>query len=154
MASTSIGVTTSFPFFSCNPNQTALFSVNPGVPAEDALQMVQCFLDDALVAMNQGEEVNFAAHRLVTLAKSALDATVKGLPESQPADPAAAEQPSGNTRHFDPNEIACGLNTIGSLASRCLESGEGTVNHDLIWSIIKIAEQFERQIASVRVSHE
>lgn len=55
---------------------------------------------------------------------------------------------------LDPCEIACGLSTIGSLAARCLESGEGTVNHDLIWSIMRIAEHFERQIASVRVSHE
>lgn len=52
---------------------------------------------------------------------------------------------------IDPSEIACGLNTIGSLAARCLESGEGTVNHDLIWSIMRLAEHFERQISSARV---
>ena len=58
------------------------------------------------------------------------------------------------TVNLDPNEMACGLNTIGSLAARCLESGEGPVNHDLIWCIMKIAERIEREIASVRVSHE
>lgn len=100
-ASTPLGVTASFPFFSCNPAQTPLFSVNPGVPAEDALQMVQCFLDDALVAMNQDEEVNFAAQRLVMLAKAVLDATVNGLPESEPAKPVTAEQPHGKTRYFE-----------------------------------------------------
>ena len=51
---------------------------------------------------------------------------------------------------LDPCEIACGFNTISSLASRCLDSGEGTVNHDLLWSIVKLAERFERDIASAR----
>lgn len=84
MASTSLGVTASLPFFSCNPAQTSLFSVNPGVPSEDALQMVQCFLDDALVAMNKDEQMSFAACRLVEMAKAVLDATVEGLPGAQP----------------------------------------------------------------------
>ena len=58
------------------------------------------------------------------------------------------------TVNLDPCEMACGLNTIGSLAARCLESGEGTVNHDLIWCIMKIAEGIELKISSARVSHE
>ena len=63
--------------------------------------MVQCFLDDALVAMNQGEEVNFAAHRLVTLAKAVLDATVNGLPGSDPVKPAVVDVHQGKYRYFD-----------------------------------------------------
>ena len=55
---------------------------------------------------------------------------------------------------LDPGEIACGLNTIASLARRCLDSDEGTVNHDLLWTIIKLAERFELEIASARASHE
>ena len=101
MASTLQGVTASFPFFSCNTDQTPLFSVNSGVPVENALEMVQCFLDDALVAMSQDEEVNFAAQRLVTLAKAVLDATVNGLPENQPDKPAAVGIPQGKYRYFD-----------------------------------------------------
>ena len=101
MASTPLGVTTSFPFFSCNSSQTPLFSVNTGVPAEDALAMVSCFLDDALTAMNQAEEVNFAAHRLVTMAKAVLDATIQGIPESGQSEAATTEHPQGETRYSD-----------------------------------------------------
>lgn len=101
MANTSLGVTASLPFFSCNPGQTALFSVNSGVPIENALEMVQCFLEDALDAMNQEEETNFAVHRLVMLAKAVVDATVKGLPESKPDNPVAVDIPQGKYRYFD-----------------------------------------------------
>ena len=55
---------------------------------------------------------------------------------------------------FDPVEIRCTLNTIASLASRCLDSGEGTVNHDLLWAIIKITERFEGDIKSVGIYYE
>lgn len=99
--STFQGVTTSFPFFSCNSSQTPLFSVNTGVPAEDALAMVSCFLDDALTAMNQAEEVNFAAHRLMTMAKAVLDATIQGIPESGQSEAATTEHPQGKTRYFE-----------------------------------------------------
>lgn len=54
--------------------------------------------------------------------------------------------------NFDPSDLACGLNTIGSLAGRCLGSGNGSDNDDLLWSIIKLAERFERDIASVQVA--
>lgn len=100
-AITPLGVTASYPFFSCNSARTSLFSVNPGVPTEDALQMVQCILEDALDAMNHEEETNFAVHRLVTLAKAVVDATVKGLPESEPAEPVVGEKRQGKTRYFD-----------------------------------------------------
>lgn len=51
---------------------------------------------------------------------------------------------------FDPFEYAVGFQTIASLAARCLDSGEGTVNADLHWSIIRLAERFERELKSVR----
>ena len=93
-------VTTSRAFLPCNTDQT-LFSVNPGVPALDALQMVQCFLDDALTVMDKEEETNFAVHRLVTLAKAVLDATVSGVPESEPVKPVAVDVPQGKYRYLD-----------------------------------------------------
>lgn len=51
---------------------------------------------------------------------------------------------------FDPFEYAVGFQTIACLASRCMESGEGTVNHDLMWSIVRLSERFERELKSVR----
>lgn len=53
---------------------------------------------------------------------------------------------------FDPCEIACGFDTIASLAGRCLGSDKGAENDDLLWSIIKLAERFERDVASLRVA--
>ena len=47
---------------------------------------------------------------------------------------------------FDLADYATGFTTITSLASRCLESGEGTVNHDLLWSIIKLSENYYREL--------
>ena len=70
------GVTTSRPFLPCNPQKSALFSVNPGVPVEDALSMVSCLLGDALSAMNALE--TSAPERLVEMAKAALDAVLDG----------------------------------------------------------------------------
>ncbi|MBP6710385.1 MAG: DUF3077 domain-containing protein, partial [Propionivibrio sp.] len=46
------GVTTSTPFLSCNRAQTPLFSVNPGVPAADALSVASCLLDEAVIALD------------------------------------------------------------------------------------------------------
>ena len=54
---------------------------------------------------------------------------------------------------LNPGEVACGLNTITSLARRCLDAGVGTVNHGLLWIIIKLIKRFELEIASARVSH-
>ncbi len=73
------GVTTSTPFLSCNPAKTPLFSVNPGVPAEDALAMVSCLLGDALNAITAAEGTYpFGAMELVEMAKAALDAVLDG----------------------------------------------------------------------------
>ena len=74
--STFQGVTTSVPFLPCNPASTRLFSVNPGVPAEDALAMVSCLLGSALSTMSTVE--TSAAERLVEMAKAALDAVLDG----------------------------------------------------------------------------
>ncbi|MFT3961847.1 DUF3077 domain-containing protein [Propionivibrio sp.] len=84
-ASSPQGVTTSFPFLSCNSAQTPLFSVNPGISSEDALSMASCFLDDAMRVMENDEEINHAAHRLVTMAKAALDSVISGMVEDTPA---------------------------------------------------------------------
>lgn len=50
---------------------------------------------------------------------------------------------------FDPSDYATGFSTIVGLASRCLDSREGTVNHDLLWSIIKLAENYHRELSLV-----
>ncbi|MFT3961848.1 hypothetical protein [Propionivibrio sp.] len=50
---------------------------------------------------------------------------------------------------FDPSDYATGFNTIASLASRCLNSRGGTVNHDLLWSIIKLSENYYRELSLV-----
>lgn len=47
---------------------------------------------------------------------------------------------------FDPFDYATGFTTIASLASRCLDSGEGTVNHDLLWSIVRLSENYHREL--------
>lgn len=52
---------------------------------------------------------------------------------------------------LDPCDIACTLIMIAGLASRCLESGDSTVNDDLIWSIVKLSERLAREISSIRV---
>ena len=47
MADIAQGTTVPFSFFSCNSDRTSLFSVQPSVPALDALQMASTFLDVA-----------------------------------------------------------------------------------------------------------
>ncbi len=79
--STLQGVTTSRPFLPCNPQKSALFSVNPGVPVEDALSMASCLLDEAIIVLD-GIEARIpagAAARLVEMAKAALDAAADGM---------------------------------------------------------------------------
>lgn len=33
------------PFFSCDPDRTPLFTVNPNIPVQDALNEASCFMD-------------------------------------------------------------------------------------------------------------
>ena len=81
------GVTTSTPFLSCNRAQTPLFSVNPGVPAADALSVASCLLDEAVIALDCIEDrvPAGAACRLVEMAKAALDAAIDGEMEDKPS---------------------------------------------------------------------
>ena len=87
------GVTTSTPFLSCNRAQTPLFSVNPGVPIDDALSMASCLLDVALCALdgiNERSPVGAAFH-MVEMAKAAIDAVGDGEPANKPSANAAEE---------------------------------------------------------------
>ena len=77
MADNTKGTTVPVSFLSCNPDQTPLFSVNRGVPVEDALTMVSCILDDAMRVIESDEEMSYAAHRLMMMAKAAVDAVIK-----------------------------------------------------------------------------
>lgn len=67
-------ITARHAFLSCNVDQAHLFSVNPGVPADDALAMASCLLGDALRAMEADDAaMSYAAHRLVQMAKAVVD---------------------------------------------------------------------------------
>ena len=81
MASTiTKSVTAHHPFFSCNPDRTPLFSVNPGVSEIDALNMVSVLLLQAQVAHSLSEEEpSWAADCLVGLANAVVDALIDGL---------------------------------------------------------------------------
>lgn len=46
-------VTRHIPFFPCNPAGAALFSVNPGIPAVNALEQAECFLDATVNALRE-----------------------------------------------------------------------------------------------------
>ena len=71
--------TAAAPFLSANSEQAMLFSVNPGVPALDALETTSCFLDDALKAMGNEENCCFAAHYLIQMSKAVVDSLLSGL---------------------------------------------------------------------------
>lgn len=76
--------THAYPFFSCNPQGTALFSVRPGVSSIDALQIASCFLTSArdaaysATAHTDSSDV-FATAYLVEMAKSVVDAAIAGM---------------------------------------------------------------------------
>lgn len=72
------GVTAAEKFLSCNSKEAKLFSVNPGVPAVNALEMATCFLDDALNAMGIEENPCFAAQRCIEFARAVIDSVIKG----------------------------------------------------------------------------
>ena len=84
MADNTQGTTVSVAFFSCNSDQTNLFSVQPGIPALNALQMASTFLDvardsayraDASCKDNSGS----AAAYMVTMAKAVVDSVINGV---------------------------------------------------------------------------
>ena len=85
MASTPLGVTTSHPFFVCNPDQVELFSVNQDVPTINALETASCFLGDALEAMGRSEDPCFAAMRCVEFARAIINAVDYGAMEARAA---------------------------------------------------------------------
>ncbi len=84
MAVNTQGTTVPVSFFSCNSDQTNLFSVQPGVPVLNALQMASTFLSVAHGSACQADEScadnsgNAAAY-LVTMAKAVIDSIIKGV---------------------------------------------------------------------------
>ena len=87
MADNIQGVTEHVAFFSCNPAQTNLFSVCPGVPATDALNMASSFLDvarDAAYGATDDGSGNSgcAAAYLIAMAKAVIDAVIIPSPGS------------------------------------------------------------------------
>ncbi|MFT3963709.1 DUF3077 domain-containing protein [Propionivibrio sp.] len=82
MAASSLqGVTVRKDFLSCNPEQNLLFSVNSGVPVEDALAMASTFLAEALEATGGDGCPIFAARRLTELAKEVIDSVLSSALE-------------------------------------------------------------------------
>ena len=71
-----ISTTGATSFLATNSTQAMLFSVNPGIPALDALQVVSCLLNDALNAMAAAECHCFAAERLVDMSKAVVDSLI------------------------------------------------------------------------------
>ncbi|MCC7311092.1 MAG: DUF3077 domain-containing protein [Sulfuritalea sp.] len=69
-------------FFSCNPNQDALFAINADIDLDDALEQASTFLSSAekvvrdLAMMNGGNESAFAALYLVQMSKALVDASI------------------------------------------------------------------------------
>ena len=84
---------TQTPFFGCNTDGDALFAVREGIPALDALQMNQCFLEASIdIATNVAlEEDNGSAWGLVYLlqmSKASLDAATKAIQGGEAANKA------------------------------------------------------------------
>ena len=84
MADIAQGTTVPVSFFSCNSDQTNLFSVQAGVPVLNALQMASTFLDVARDSAYQAgvscddNSANAAAH-LVTMAKAVIDSVIESI---------------------------------------------------------------------------
>jgi hypothetical protein len=74
--------TTPYPFFSCNPERQKLFSVTPGAPIIDALEMASCFLAEIMQAdAKTDEESPFYWWRayLIEAVKAIVDSAVQSL---------------------------------------------------------------------------
>ena len=73
--------TTFTKFFSCNPNQDALFAINGDIDLDDALEQASTFLCAAekvvrdLAMMNGGNESAFAALYLVQMSRALVNAS-------------------------------------------------------------------------------
>ena len=70
-------------FFPCNPARVKLFSVQSGVPVDDALETASAFLDAALgAARKAADSSDFnsanAADYLITMAKAVIDSIDRG----------------------------------------------------------------------------
>lgn len=88
MAVSTQGTTVPVSFFSCNPDQTNLFSVCAGAPALDALAMASSFLDVARdeAACSTGDDSGnsgVAAGYLITMAKAVIDSVLIGIGEDR-----------------------------------------------------------------------
>lgn len=97
-AAAPILATRSHAFYSYNPEHDCLFSVRPGVPADDALNMASCFLDVAgSLVCRLGEDYDsnsahaadymnsaHAADHMITQAKALIDALDLGEPANDP----------------------------------------------------------------------
>jgi hypothetical protein len=74
-------------FYSCNTEQTPLFSVNAGVPLLDALQEASNFLAGARAAAYSADEegtgMAYSAAYLIHMAKAVIDAAIAGLDEGK-----------------------------------------------------------------------
>lgn len=78
-------ITAKHPFFSCNPNGDTLFSVQPDVALDDALDLASCFLASALsiveqVAQDVGSMQIHGASYLIEMAKAIVEAALRARP--------------------------------------------------------------------------
>lgn len=84
-------VTCSTPFHTCNPNQTRLFAVRPGVPLSDALEAASCTLAAVLrivsgAAMEHDDEILHGAVFQLEAVKAIVDSADLATPAGKQAD--------------------------------------------------------------------
>ena len=77
-------------FMSANPAGTKLFSVNPGIDAEDALNICLCFIDEAkdiaTRAAENGAENCWAAQYMLQMCEALITSVMSGLPDDSPSE--------------------------------------------------------------------
>jgi hypothetical protein len=78
-------VTRSIPFHTCNPNQTRLFAVLPGVPLSDALEAASCTLAAVIsvvrgAAQEHDDETLFGAIFQIEAVKAIVDSAGLATP--------------------------------------------------------------------------
>jgi len=71
-------------FFSCNPQQDALFAVNGNLDVDEALQIASCMLASANgVATSMAEEIDsnaaWAVQYLLEMSSAIVDAAIAGM---------------------------------------------------------------------------
>lgn len=69
------------PFFSCNIDKQALFSINPNIEIDDAISQASCFLSSALkitedLAVDNGSAQAWAAYYLIEISKAIIDSAI------------------------------------------------------------------------------